>query len=68
MPKAKITNIFKKNPKWANKLWGAILATALFIGSYGHFTSNDIIQYIALGLGAIGTFGVNLFKKEGEEQ
>lgn len=66
MTKPKITNIGKKNPKWANRLWAALIATGVAIAGFGFVNDNSIIQYTAFGMVAVGTFFSNLFK-EGDQ-
>ncbi len=55
---------FKPTPKRLRMLGDALLGVSLFITSSAIATDNDIIAYIALGIGIAGKFCTNFFKEE----
>jgi hypothetical protein len=60
----KLNNYNKPTPaKWA-KLGMAILSVSTFIAGYGVTADNDIVAFIGLGCGIIGTFLTNLFTEK----
>lgn len=57
-------NLNKPTPaKWA-KLGMAFLSVSSFISGYGVAVNNDIVAYIGLATGILGTFITNLFAEK----
>lgn len=57
----KLSNYNKPTPAKMAKLGMAILSVSTFIAGYGITKDNDIVSFIGLGCGVVGTFITNLF-------
>jgi len=57
----KLTNLNKPTPARMAKLGMTILSVSTFIAGYGITANNDIVGYIGLACGIIGTFLTNLY-------
>lgn len=57
----KFKNLKKSTPAKFVKIGVALVSVSAFIAGYGLTQGNEIVGYIGLGLGVIGTLFVNMF-------